>query len=131
MRFQAYQGIAALLSIVAVATVIELIRRRKIQDVLWLPWLLAALVPVVFGIWIHPWALFAHWLGIVYEPLLLIAFASLVSFGMLLHLSVVVSSLIRKNLRLAQEVALLREELERRSPYADGAAMPASIGTPR
>lgn len=131
MRFQAYQGIAALMSLVAVLTVIELIRRRKIQDVLWLPWLLAALLPVVFGVWIHPWALFAHWLGILYEPLLLVAFASLVSFGMLLHLSVVVSSLIRKNLRLAQEVALLREELERRPSSGGGALADASIGTRR
>jgi hypothetical protein len=85
-----------------------------------LPWLAAALLPVVLGIWIHPWALFAHWLGIMYEPLLLVALASLVSFGMLLHLSVVVSTLIRKNLRLAQEIALLREEVERASSAGKG-----------
>jgi hypothetical protein len=93
--------------------VVELIRRRKIQDVLWLPWLAAALLPLVLGSWIEPWAAVAQWLGIRYEPLILVALAALVSFGMLLHLSVVVSTLLRKNLRLAQEVALLRVELER------------------
>jgi hypothetical protein len=113
MKLQVYQGVALLLSLVAVAMVIELIRRRKIEDALWLPWLFAALMPAVLGIWARPWAVFARWLGIVYEPLLLVALASLLSFGMLLHLSVVVSTLLRRNLRLAQEIALLRGELER------------------
>jgi hypothetical protein len=121
MTFQLYQAVAAAMSLVSTGLVLELIRRRKIQDVLWLPWLAAALLPAVFGIWIRPWASLAHWLGIIYEPLFLIALASLVSFGLLLHLSVVVSSLIRKNLKLAQQIALLRQELEHTSP-ADGAA---------
>ena len=124
MTLQVYQVLAAVSSLLAVSVVIELIRRRKIQDVLWLPWLAAALLPVLLGMWIQPWAMFAHWIGIRYEPLLLVALASLVSFGMLLYLSVVVSSLIRKNLRLAQEIALLREELER---MAEGRAVSPSI----
>jgi len=109
------------MSLVATCFVVELIRRRKIQDVLWLPWLAAALLPAVLGIWIRPWAEIAHWLGIVYEPLFLVALASHVSFGMLLHLTVVVSTLIRKNLKLAQQVALLREELERATSGASSA----------
>ena len=118
-----YQAIAALMSLCSAALVIELMRRRKIQDVLWLPWLAAALLPFVLGLWIKPWAALAHWLGILYEPLLLVALASLVSFGLLLHLSVVVSTLIRKNLRLAQEIALLRQEVERLSS-SDAKALP-------
>ena len=112
MKLQAYQALAAILSVVAVVMVVELIRRRRIQDALWLPWLAAALMPALLGLWTRPWAWLAQQLGILYEPLLLVALASLVSFGMLLHLSVVVSTLIRQNLRLAQDVALLREELE-------------------
>ncbi|HMJ16337.1 MAG TPA: DUF2304 domain-containing protein [Polyangiaceae bacterium] len=121
MSFQLYQAVALVMSLVATCFVVELIRRRKIQDVLWLPWLAAALLPAVLGIWIRPWAEIAHWLGIVYEPLFLVALASLVSFGMLLHLTVVVSTLIRKNLKLAQQVALLREELERATSGASSA----------
>ena len=130
MKLQAYQAVAIIMSAVAVATVIELIRRRRIQDALWLPWLLAALMPVLLGLWTHPWAWLAHQLGILYEPLLLVAIASLLSFGMLLHLSVVVSTLIGQNMRLAQEVALLREELERVArPHPEdvaGDSMPVS-----
>jgi hypothetical protein len=93
--------------------VVELIRRRKIQEVLWLPWLAAGILPAVLGAWTTPWAKFARWLGILYEPLLLVALAALASFAMLLYLTVVVSGVLRKNLRLAQEIALLRYEIDR------------------
>jgi hypothetical protein len=128
MSFQWYQAVALLMSLIATCFVVELIRRRKIQDVLWLPWLSAALLPAVLGIWIRPWAEIAHWLGIVYEPLFLVALASLVSFGMLLHLTVVVSTLIRKNLKLAQQVALLRQELERATSASERRST-ESLGT--
>lgn len=112
MRFEPYQAVAIAASAAATLLVVELIRRRRIQQVLWLPWLLAALVPAVVGAWIHPWAALARFLGILYEPLLLVALAALSAFAMLLHLSVVVSTLLQKNLRLAQELALLRSRLE-------------------
>jgi hypothetical protein len=112
MRVEPYQIVAALASVAATLIVVELIRRRRIQHVLWLPWLAAALIPAVLGVWIHPWAAFARWLGILYEPLLLVALASLLAFAMLLYLSVVVSALLQKNLRLAQELALLKARLE-------------------
>ncbi len=107
-----YQWVAVVASGAATFLVVELIRRRRIQHVLWLPWLFAALVPAVLGVWIRPWAKLARFLGILYQPLLLVALASLLSFAMLLYLSVVVSSLIRKNLVLAQELALLRSRFD-------------------
>jgi hypothetical protein len=105
-----------------------LIRRRKIQAVLWLPWLAAAILPAVLGIWITPWARLARWLGILYEPLLLVALAAAVSFALLLYLSVVVSSILRKNLRLAQEIALLRYEIHdlRATPRVSASTDPAT-----
>ena len=112
MKFERYQIVAVVASILATMLVVELIRRRRIQHVLWMPWLAAALVPAVLGAWIRPWSALAHFLGILYEPLLLVALASLLAFAMLLYLTVVVSSLIRKNLRLAQEIALLRSRLD-------------------
>jgi hypothetical protein len=111
-----FQLVAVLASAFAVFIVVELIRRRRIQHVLWLPWLTAALTPAIFGAWISPWAALARFVGILYEPLLLVALASLLSFAMLLYLTVVVSSLIQKNVRLAQELALLRSRLEEVAP---------------
>lgn len=112
MRFEPFQIVGVIASTVATLLVVELIRRRRIQPVLWLPWLGAALFPAALVAWIHPWAAFAKWIGIVYEPLLLVALAAMLSFAMLLYLTVVVSGLIQKNLRLAQELALLRSKLD-------------------
>jgi hypothetical protein len=110
MKF--FQIVAVLVSLGATLVVIELIRRRRIQHVLWLPWLAATALPGLLAAWIHPWAAAAHFLGILYEPLLLVVLASATAFAMLLYLSVVVSSLIQKNLRLAQELALLRSRVD-------------------
>jgi hypothetical protein len=107
MEFRLFQSTAALGSLVLTALVLELIRRRKLQDELWLPWLGVAVLPLVLSIWVEPWAVLARWLGVVYEPALLLALGILLSISMVLHLTVVISSLIRRNLRLAQEVALL------------------------
>jgi hypothetical protein len=112
MKFELYQAVAGFASLAAASIVIELIRRRRLQQVLWLPWIAAALLPAVLGVWVRPWASFARWLGIAYEPLLLVALAALVSYALLLYLTVVVSSLLQKNLFLAQEVALLKSRLE-------------------
>jgi integral membrane sensor domain MASE1 len=118
MEFK-YQAVAVLLTLTGLLIVFELIRRRQIQDVLWLPWIMIAMTPTIVGLWIRPWALLAQWLGILYEPLLLVALGSVLSFAMLMYLTVVVSSLIRKNLRLAQELALMREELRQLTRKAE------------
>lgn len=120
MELRLFQTVAALSSLVLTGLVLELIRRRKLKDELWLPWLLVAIAPGVASLWIRPWAALAHWLGIVYEPALLLGLATLLGFAMLLYLTVVVSTLMRQNLRLAQDLALLRMRVE--SERAQGQA---------
>ena len=113
MEFRLFQSVAAVASIVLTAILLELIRRRKLKDELWIPWLLAAITPLVASLWISPWAAVARWLGIVYEPALLLALGILLLTSMILYLAVVVSTLMRRNLRLAQDLALLRQRVER------------------
>ncbi|MBN1654269.1 MAG: DUF2304 domain-containing protein [Deltaproteobacteria bacterium] len=112
MELKHFQMVCVISSIAALLLILELIRRRRIQDTLWIPWLAAAVTPAVVGLWISPWATTAHWLGVVYEPMVLVGFSAIISFGMLLYLSVVVSTLMRQNLRLAQEIALLKHALD-------------------
>jgi hypothetical protein len=112
MEFRLFQTAAAISSLIFTGIVLELIRRRRLKDELWVPWLLVAIAPLILSLWIRPWALLAHWLGIVYEPALLLGLATFLLFGMLLYLTVVVSTLMRQNLRLAQDLALLRMRVE-------------------
>ena len=122
MELQLFQSFAALSSLLITGLVLELIRRRKLKDELWLPWLLVAVAPLVTSLWIRPWAAVAHWLGIIYEPALLLGLATLLGFAMLLYLTVVVSTLMRQNLRLAQDLALLRMRVESAEPQATRSA---------
>ena len=112
MRFELFQAVVGFSSLGLTLVVLELIRRRRLKDELWLPWLVVTVTPLVMSFWIRPWAALAHWLGIVYEPALLFVLGILLCLGLILYLTVVVSSLMRQNLRLAQDVALVRHRLE-------------------
>ena len=113
MEFRPFQTMAALGSVVLTFVVLELIRRRKLSEELWIPWLLVAIAPLVAALWIAPWAYVARWLGIAYEPALHLALAVILSIAIVLYLTVVVSSLVGRTRRMAQELAILRAELER------------------
>jgi len=115
MEFRLFQTVAALGSIVLLVVVLELIRQRRLTDELWVPWLVIAIAPLVASLWITPWAKLAEWLGIVYEPALLLGGGVILCFTMALYLAVVVSGLMQRNLRLAQQLALLEETVARLS----------------
>jgi hypothetical protein len=112
MGFRLFQAVVALGSLCLTLAVLELIRRRKLKDELWLPWLVVAVTPLVMSFWIAPWAAVAHWLGIAYEPALLFVLGILLCLALILYLTVVVSTLMRQNLRLAQDLALLSHRVE-------------------
>ena len=118
MGLRLYQVVVGASSLALTLLVLELIRRRRIQDELWLPWLFVSVTPLVMSFWIAPWAALAHWLGIVYEPALLFVLGILLCLALILYLTVVVSTLIRQNLRLAQELALLHERVGSLAPRA-------------
>jgi hypothetical protein len=120
MPFRLFQLVVAASSLVLTLAVFELIRRRRLKEELWLPWLAVALAPLVISVFIRPWERLARWIGIAYEPALLFVFGILLCLALILYLTVVVSTLMRQNLTLAQELALLRARLD--DPNAAGRA---------
>jgi hypothetical protein len=113
MEFPLYRTLAALGSVILTTFILELIRRRQLKEELWLPWLAVSLAPLLMSISITPWATVARWLGFAYEPALLLGVGLLFSFALILYLTIVVSTLLRQNLRLAQDVAHLAYRLDR------------------
>ena len=112
MVFQNFQTVAILGSLLLLGLVLELIRRRALKEELWVPWLVVSVAPLLAGLWIEPWARLARFLDVRYEPILLVAAALALCVGMILYLTVVISSLMRQNLLLAQQVAVLGERLD-------------------
>lgn len=92
--------------------VIELIRRGRLKEKYSLLWLAAAGVLLVLSLSRTLLEFISHAIGIFYAPSLLFLLAFLFLLMITLHFSVVISGLSEKNKKLAQEIALLRQELQ-------------------
>jgi hypothetical protein len=94
------------------AFVLELVRRRHLQERYALLWILAAVVLVILAIFRNLLDAVAHAIGIFYAPSALFVVAFGFVLILLLHFSLAVSRLADQNKVLAQYVGLLREHLK-------------------
>ena len=100
-------------SLAALLFVLELVRRRKLREEYSLLWLCTGLAMLVVSAWRDLLHGLAAAFGIAYPPNLLFLLAALFSLFILLYFSTVITRLTQENKEIAQEVALLRYELER------------------
>ena len=108
--------ILKVLSIVASGSVlllvVELIRRGRLKERYSLVWLFAGAVLLLLSLSRTLLESISRLLGIFYAPSLLFLLAFLFLLLINLHFTVVISGLSEKNKRLAQEIALLRQEMQ-------------------
>lgn len=97
---------------VVLIVVIELIRQGRLKERYSLLWLLAGGVLLVLSSSRALLESISRLLGIFYPPSFLFLLAFLFLLLITLHFSVVISGLSEKNKQLAQELALLRRELQ-------------------
>lgn len=105
--------IVAIFAIVFVIAVMDLMRRRVLMEQYSLFWLgmgLVLLILSVFHQWLNP---LADVLKIAYPPSLLFLVGFLFLFGIMLHLTVVLSRLTMRSIRLVQELGMVRAELKK------------------
>jgi len=91
--------------------VIELIRRGRLKEKYSLLWLFAGGILLIFSLSRDLLEYVSHLIGVHYPPSFLFLLAFLFLLLITLHFSVVLSGLSDKNKQLAQEVALLRQEM--------------------
>ena len=92
--------------------VVELIRRGRLKERYSLLWLLAGGCLLIFSSSRGLLEYVSHLAGVYYAPSFLFLIAFLFLLLITLHFSVVISGLSERNKQLAQELALLREELQ-------------------
>ncbi len=92
--------------------VIELIRRGRLKERYSLLWLLAGVVLLLLSSSRNALEFLSRHVGIFYPPSFLFLIAFLFLLLITLHFSVVISGLSDKSKELAQEIALLRQELQ-------------------
>ena len=110
---QTTQYIAIVVSISLFLYILFLIRKKKIKEEYSLLWLSSSIVFIVFSIWRNGLEYFAKLVGIAYPPAALFLILLLAIFLILIEFSVNISRLSENNKILAQEVALLRHDLEK------------------
>lgn len=92
--------------------ILELIRRKKLNERYALLWLAFTAVLLVISIWKDLLEKIAHLMGIYYAASALFLIAFFCGVLLMLHFSTVISTLTRENTVLAQEVALLRRRIQ-------------------
>lgn len=105
--------LTTLLSIGAFVFILELVRRRSLREEYSLLWLATAFVMILVSAWRDLLHGLSAVVGIAYPPNLLFLLASLFMGLMLLYFSTVITRLTQENKEIAQEVALLRYEIDR------------------
>jgi hypothetical protein len=103
--------LAALAAFALVVVILELIRRRRLQERYAFLWLVTAVTMFVLALWRDGLGQLADLAGIAYPPSLLFVLAALFILAVLLHYSTVISRLSDQNKILAQRVALLESRL--------------------
>jgi hypothetical protein len=103
---------AAIAAALLILIVLELIRGRRLKERYALLWLGTGIALLVLSLRREGLNTIADWLGVEsYPPAILFAAAVLFVIVVLLHYSTVLSRLADDNVRLAQEVGLLRERV--------------------
>ncbi|MFN0150998.1 MAG: DUF2304 domain-containing protein [bacterium] len=113
MRMALIQIIAILGSVGLLLIVINLVRKRRLAEEYSLLWLLVGLGFVCISAFRGLIEEIAGLLGIVYAPSAIFLIAIFFIVWLLLHFSLIVSDLATRNRTLAQEIALLRLEMEK------------------
>ena len=105
------QLVAIVLAGVLLITILEMVRRRRLQERYALLWLASALVLLGLAVWRGALGKVAEWMGISYPPnaLFFIAFGFILL--LLLHFSAAVSRLADQSKLLAQRLALLEQRV--------------------
>jgi hypothetical protein len=93
--------------VVLFATLVELVRRRKLKERYSLLWFATSLVLLLLALRRHWLDLLASALGVYYPPSALFLVLVFFLFLILMHFSTVISKLLSENQALAQSVGLL------------------------
>jgi hypothetical protein len=102
---------ASIAAAIFLLVIFELIRSRRLQERYALLWLITGGVILILSVWRDALRLVSEQIGIAYPPSALFIVGFLFILVVLLHYSTVISELAEKNVRLAQDIALVEERL--------------------
>ena len=108
------QLIAIITSILFLLYIVRLIIKGKLREEYSIVWIVCTIVLILFSFWRDGLAVVSELVGVYSPPNLVFIAAIFAVFIYLLHLSVVISKLQSQNKQLAQDIALLKEKMEKK-----------------
>ncbi|MCD6351181.1 MAG: DUF2304 domain-containing protein [Armatimonadetes bacterium] len=111
---------AIVLAIVWLAATFELVRKGRLREDYALLWLGGGLLMFVMFLWPGSIRLLARVTGVVYPPSAIFIVALVTIIWLLLHFSIIVSTLTARLVRLTQRLAILEMRLAEASAAAGG-----------
>ena len=112
-NIQVTQYVAIVASIGLFIYIAYLVRNKRIKEEYSILWLFFSIVFVFFSVWRNGLEYFARLIGIAYPPAALFIILLLAIFLILIEFSRIISRLTDRNIRLAQEVGILKMEVEK------------------
>jgi len=106
------QVFAIIASAAVCIIIVELVRKKKLMEKYSLIWIFSAVILITLSLWRNFLERLADFLGIYYAPTALFIVLSFCGLGLLVHFSIAISKLTEQNKILAQEVALLKNEVQ-------------------
>lgn len=106
------QVLAIIGSLLFLAAIIELVRKRKIKEEYGLLWIVFGVVFLAISFWNKGLAVISRLLGIYYPPAAFLLILIVAIFLILIQYSMVISRLNEKNTMLAQELGIVKLQLK-------------------
>lgn len=114
-----------LASVGALVFVLELVRRRRLKEEYSLLWLATAVVLIILSVSRPLLDVLANVVGIFYPPSALFLVAMAFFLAILLHFSTVITRLTQENKENAQQIAILRWQIEQAQKRLPARQQPA------
>lgn len=114
-NFEKIQIISLIGSLFFLTFIFELIRRKRIKEAYSILWLLFGLIFLFFSFWKNGLDYFSSIVGIYYPPAFLFLIMIVSIILILVQFSIIVSSQDEKIKKLAQEIAIMKEQNDKRS----------------
>jgi hypothetical protein len=108
------QAVAICAALFFFFVIVRLILKGKLRTEYSFVWMLMGIIFLVFSLWRRSLDLLANFFGVYYAPSLIFIFFFCMIFIFLIHLSVVNSRQHEEIKKLTQEMALIRNKLEKK-----------------
>lgn len=107
------QIVAITVSLLLFLFIMYLIRSQRLKEEYSLLWIFFSLLFIFFSFWRNGLDYISEFLGVAYPPAALFMILLMAIFLILIEFSIIISKLADKNKSLAQEIGLLKFEMEK------------------